>query len=101
MNKLIIVEDGIDVVGPCGYGMCTVYFKVCEFCDELDYDFYRKVDCIEYISCENSDEEVPFTISGEIGEIEYEGVSMLEGATHYIVSCQLERNKKMKEMEEK
>lgn len=91
MGNLIIVEDSINDFGPCGVCGCTVDFIVCEFCEG---GYYVKVDYIESITCEDSDEPVPFTISGEIGKVEYEGVSMLEAATHYIVSCKLKRNKK-------
>ena len=94
MEDLILVEEGIGVCGPCGCGPCTVSLGVYEFCE---YGYYTRVDCISSISFEDSDEkEVPFTISGYIGDVEYEGVSMLEGAMHYIVNCKLKRNGKGK-----
>ena len=99
MEKLIVVYDSMDAVGPCGGGYCTAYYKVCELIEEAKC--YMPVECIETIACEDAAGDVPFTISGEIGDVEYEGVSMIEAATHYIVSCELAQKKKQKEAEEK
>ena len=100
MKELIFVYEGLEAIGPCGGGWCYAYYKACEL---WEGGTYVPVECIETIKREDTsfDEDVSITITGEIGDIEYEDVTMLEAATHYIVNCKLARLKKQKEAEAK
>ncbi len=88
MEKIVVVLDSYDTYGPCGYGLHKSYYKVCELFEEV----YAPVECIEKLTVE--EDGSLFTITGDIGDVEYEGVSLVDGAIHYIVSCKLKEKKK-------